>query len=446
MNTLGAAISTLLVAVVLFGSRRAAALALLAGILYLTQQQNVNVGGFNVYAFRLLEIAGFVRLVVKREALANGLNGIDKLVTAVYGYTVLVYLMRSDEGGAAYQIGTAVDAFLCYFCFRAVIAGIDDYTWLMKRLVLLLVPYAALVVRESLTLENPFALIGGVELARAGDVWVREGRLRATGSFGHPSLLGTFGAAFLPLYASVFVASDRRWLLGLGLGACLVIVWATNSGGPAACVLAAVAGGVLWPLRRHMGWFRIAVAVILLALVVIMKAPIWYVLARISSVTGGGGFHRAALLDAAFQNFDQWWLAGMPALATSRWLPYTNTNTGAVDMTNNFLQFGIAAGLGAVLLLIALICVAFRRLGLAMERVRAQASEGGSSTEYVLWGLGVMIGVHLFNWFSIAYWDQSNVVWFLHLALVSTLAGNLRDTEKELTDHPIYSHARQDQT
>ncbi len=434
MNALGAAITTILAVIVLFGSKRAAVLALLAGVLYLTQGQALDVAGFNLYAFRLLEIAALARLVARGERPANP-SPIDKLVVALYGYTVLVYLVRSDEGGHAYQIGTAVDAFLCYFSFRVLVSTLDDYKWLLRNLSLLLIPYIALIVYETTTSSNLFAALGGVELIRAGDAWVREGRLRATGSFGHPSLMGTFGGVFLPLYVSACISSERRLLMFAGAISCLAMVWASNSGAPAACVVAAAVGWMLWPLRHHMGLVRVAIVAGLLALVALMNAPIWYVLARLSSITGGGGHHRAALLDVAVRNLDQWWLGGMPVLATARWLPYTNTFTGAVDMTNNFLVFGITAGLGAVLLLVAVFVRAFSNIGTAMARTR-QISHG-SFGEYLLWGLGVTVGVHLFNWFSITYWDQSNVVWFFHLALVGSMTSYVlrNHAEESVADH-----------
>jgi hypothetical protein len=436
MNALGASITAVLAAVVLFGSKRAALLALVAGILYLTQQQALNVAGFNLYAFRLLEIVGLARLLFRGERPTGQLTAIDKLVVSLYGYTVLVYLVRSDEGGQAFQIGTAVDAFLCYFLFRTLISTVADYRWLMQSLSVLLIPYVPLVVSESITHQNPFAEIGGVELIRAGDLWIREGRLRATGTFGHPSLMGTFGGVFLPLYVSLFLSGERRLLIAAGVLSCMALVWASNSGAPATCVFVATVGWMLWPLRRHMNVVRISVAALLILLAAVMKAPIWYLLARVSDITGGGGFHRAVLMDVAFQNIDQWWLAGMPVLATSHWLPYTNTQTGAVDMTNHFLVFGIAAGAGAVLILVAMLSKAFGDIGRAMAHVRESSPQ--SPEERIFWGIGVMMSVHLFNWFSISYWDQSNVVWFFHLALVGSLTSQVLQAQTDSgTKEPV---------
>jgi hypothetical protein len=161
-----------------------------------------------------------------------------------------------------------------------------------------------------------------------------------------------------------------------------------------------------------------------------MKAPVWYVLAKISSLTGGDGWHRGALLDVAFKNLDRWWLAGMPLRETAGWLPYTNSTTGYVDMTNTFLQFGVNSGLGAVVLLIATLTVAFSRLGRAMRvlRFRPTAVRG---VEQFYWGLGVVLAIHTLNWFSITYWDQTYFVFFLQLAMLSSLSDAVLRYSKE---------------
>ena len=43
-------------------------------------------------------------------------------------------------------------------------------------------------------------------------------------------------------------------------------------------------------------------------------------------------------------------------------------------------------------------------------------------TEFLLWGLGVMLAVHIVNWFGIIYFDQMYVIWFMQLAAISTLS------------------------
>jgi len=172
-------------------------------------------------------------------------------------------------------------------------------------------------------------------------------------------------------------------------------------------------------------------SIVLLAIV--MKAPVWYLLARVSSVTGGGGWHRSYLIDVAIQHLDQWWLAGMPITETRTWFPYSLPTTGGADVTNNFISLGLAAGLAAIALFILLLQRTFSNLGHALQVVRSSSAEPGE-TEFLLWGMGVMLCVHIFNWFGITYFDQTYVIWFLQLAAVAGLWE--RVPEKVLTTCP----------
>lgn len=435
MTALGASTMLLLVATILLASRRWALLAMVAGILYLTQHEGFTVAGFNVYAYRFLEVAGLLRILVRREHLGTPRNRLDVLLVVLYAYTVTVFLIRSNEGGQAYQIGTAADAYLCYFTFRTLVADFEDCKWLLRGLAVLLLPYVPLLVDETLRFHNHFTAFGSVALSQGGDLWVRNGRLRALGSFGHPSLLGTFGGAHLPLYIALLFSRGNRGLALLGATLCLTIVWASNSGGPALCAAIAVLGWLLWPFRNHMSAVRISSVVALIGLSLVMNAPVWFIFARISTVTGGDGWHRSELVDTAVRHLGQWWLAGTPLVDTADWLPDVNPNTGGVDMTNNYLVFGIVAGLGAVILLIASLTRAFRSIGLALASVRAV--DVRDENERILWGLGVMLSVHLFNWFGITYWDQTNAMWFLHLALISSLTGAVTNDSKYAATTPF---------
>ena len=416
MNLLAATILISLLLVVVIAPRRWALMGIMAAVLYLTQGQHLTLLGFNLYAVRFIELAGFVRVMARREFSFSKMVGLDKVLLLLYIYTTAVFVIRSNEG-QAYQIGVAVDAFLCYFTFRGLVGGIEDFRWFLRAFLIILTPFVALVLVESLTKQNPFVALGGVtEYVR----FVRDGRYRCFGSFRHPSLLGTLGASFLPLYIGFAAMRAERKLAVIGIGLCLLIVWASNSGGPASSAAVAAVGWLFWRLRKRMRLVRwwLVLGVAMLALV--MKAPIWYLPARVSSMSGGDGWHRSHLMDMAFQDLGQWGLAGLPKIATGNWMPYT-LSTGEADMTNQYLSFGIAAGLGSMVLFIALLVVAFKNLGKALATVR---SDGGrpNETEFLLWGLGVMLFVHSVNFLGITYFDQTYAIWYLQLAAVAGLS------------------------
>ncbi len=64
---------------------------------------------------------------------------------------------------------------------------------------------------------------------------------------------------------------------------------------------------------------RWGIVVILLALHAVMKAPVWFLISRLSELTGGSGWYRSALIDAFIRHFDEWWLIGTGY--TAHWMP-----------------------------------------------------------------------------------------------------------------------------
>ena len=420
MNLLGVSILVVLLAVVLCASRRIALLAMLAGVLYLTQEQQVDVLGFNLYAYRFLNLAGFIRVLSRREFSFRGLTGIDRALLWLYGYATVVFLLRSVTG-QGYQVGLAVNAFLCYFTFRGLIADIDDCRWFLRAFLLLLAPFALLVMVESLTGHNLFTVLGGI----AGEAkWMRHGRPRCFGSFRQPDTLGMFAASFLPLYVGMICIARERWRAILGVVLCLAIVQASNSGGPVSAAAVGLVGWLFWRVRTTMRKVRWGLVLMLTAMALTMKAPIWYIFDRASSITGGDGWHRSYLIDVFYQHLGRWWLAGMPNTETSGWMPYDLATAGGADITNQYLCFGMAAGLGAIGLFILLLKRAYSALGLAMSLLRS-ASATTDEGEFLLWGLGAVLTVHIINWFGIAYFDQMYVIWFMQLAAVSSLSNQI---------------------
>ncbi len=416
MNSLSASILLSLIVVVLSTSRRWALLGMAAGVLYLTQAAAIDVLGFNMFAVRFLELAGFIRVMARREFSFSNLNELDRLFLFLYAYTTIVFLLRSNEG-QVYAIGVAVDAALCYFIFRGLVADIDDFRWFLGALIVLLIPYVYLLFIEMRTAQNPFSLLGGPVIVEQ----LRKGRVRCHGSFRNSDLLGTLGASFLPLYLALTMGrKDRKWGL-IGIALCLAIVFFSNSGGPIAAAAVAVAGWLLWPMRKKMRVFRRGLVSMLVALALVMKAPIWFLPGKISDFTGGDGYHRSKLIDMAIKTLREWWLWGMSIAQTADWFPYINKGTGAADITNQYVAFGLTGGLMAMVLFIWLLVKCYENLGKALNIVRAN-STAPAETEFLLWGLGVMLAVHIANWFGITYFDQTYVLWFMQLAAIVNIS------------------------
>jgi hypothetical protein len=417
MNPAGALILAMLMAVVLFAPRRVALLGMLAGAMYLPQAQQLDVFGFNLWGIRFLELAGFYRVMSRGEFSFRQLNRIDRAFFWLYGFTITVFVLRSTEG-VANQIGMAVDAFLCYVIFRGLVGGVDDFRQFLRTFVILLAPYVLLVVIESKTGHNPFEFLGGIT---GGANWARHGRPRCFGSFRQPDTLGMFGASFLPLFVGLACIPRERKRAFAGIVLCIILAWASNSGGAISGAAAGLVFWGLWRFRTEMRKVRWGIVALLVALALVMKSPIWYIFNRVSGITGGDGWTRSYLIEMAYRHLDLWWLAGMPITATKGWFPFTLATTGGADITDQYISFGLTAGFWAIVLFIVLLTRAFSYLGKSLAIVRSSSLEK-DGFEFLFWGMGVMLVVHIINWFGITYFDQMFMIWFMQIAAISSVS------------------------
>jgi hypothetical protein len=423
----------LLVALALGGSKRVAMAALLGGVFYLSQYQAVSLGGLNMFSHRFLEIAVFLRVVARRELSTLKLNPIDWAFVALYCYTTIIYLLRTTDD-AVFQVGVTIDALLAYFACRALIITPDDFRSFLRTSVILLVPFAVLVVKESLTTGQAIAFTGWQPQGIFAYTF-RNGRARCMGSFRHPSLLGTISVSFIPMYIGMaFRKVDRKWAV-LGIASCLAIIYAANSGGPISGTAFGCLAWCCWRFRTKMRRIRWGIVGFITLAALLMKAPVWYLLDRISAVSGGDGWHRSYLLDVTARNIGKWCLMGMSFSETSSWFAYSLGGNGQADITNQFVLFGLTAGVGALGLYILLFVRGFSALGKALQNLR-DAAQYDSEAETLLWGLGCMLAAHIINQLGITYFDQSHIFWFAQLACISALCDwhskPVAETEEQL--------------
>jgi hypothetical protein len=426
MPPLELALTILLCAVVLCAPRRVALLALFAAIFFLNQRGGIQVGGLRVHAGRFMELAGIIRILARREFLAAQFTQLDRVVVFAYAYTTLAFLVRTMAGyGSAStvtmatptsKIGDLVDIFLTYFTFRGLVKDLDDVRSLLKGCVWLMLPLCASLLVERITFRNPLAVLGGIPT-----VWIDDvdgGRIRVYGASSHPSLLGTVGAWFAILYVPLVLSKATRGLGILGFCLGITIVLLANSGGPLTCLMLGMLGWGCWRVRDRMQLVRRGIVTFLVLLAIYMKDPIWYLPSKMSIVFGGSGWHRSYLMDQAIRHANEWWLAGMPLDLTAVWFPYLVK--GAADITNLYVAFGVDGGLVALLLLILLIVVAFRTVGQSM-RAETSGEVGADENRLLIWGLGCGVLVHVVNYLSITYFDQTNALWLFQVAAVAAL-------------------------
>lgn len=440
MNPIGAILTLVSIGLVLLGSRRFALWGLLIVVLFATQGQHVLWFGFNVFALRLVEVSALVRVIVRGELRETRFNAMDKVFLLFQVARVTMYYLQGSEG-LSYQMGVLVDGCCCYYPCRALLRDAEGFRQLVRDLPFLLGPYVVCILYEMAAGQSVFVSMGGLP----EEAWTRSGRYRCTGSFRHPVLSGSVGVTFLPIFLGLAFSPETRKRALVGIVLCLGIIVSANSGGVQMTAMAAAGAWFCWQWRTRMRAIRWGLVISLVTLHMIMKAPVWYLMARVSDVVGGDGWHRANLLDKFIGSFSEWWLVGMPITKTQDWAA-TNMAWGGIDVTNGFANIGLNGGLLPLVLFIVVLVRGYQAVGASLRAVRA-GEQDSTRLEPFIWGLGVALTAHLVNLMGIAYWDQFNAIWCLHLAAISGLyvtaaeAPAVIEPEPEVSDEEAWTRS-----
>lgn len=412
MTALGVVFLLVAVALILVTPRRLAVLPLIAGACYMTLGQGVELGSLNFPVIRLLILAGFGRIVLRGERLPGGFNRLDKAIVWFVVGALVTALFHADP--KAHLIGSAGLAFNvsgAYFLIRFWCATRDDVTAICRMVALVLLPLAAEMCVEIATGRNLFSVLGGVPELSA----VREGRIRAQGPFAHAILAGTVGAVSLPLFAALW--RRHRAAAITGIVAALTMVVTSASSGPIGSTAAGLVGLAMWRFRERMQYVRRGIVAAYLFLEVAMKAPPYFLLARLDIVGGSTGWHRAELIRSAIEHIGEWWLWGTDY--TRHWMETgVSWSLDHADITNHYLQMGVFGGLPLMALFIWSLVVAFSFIGTA---VHTADKAGNNRDAYAAWAIGAALFAHVVTCISVAYFDQSIVILCLNLSLAGAL-------------------------
>lgn len=427
MNTFAVIFFLLNAAALLVVPRRWAAFPLLIGACYMTLGQGIQLGPFHFPVIRLIMLVGFVRVLVKGEKLPGGFNSLDKLMIAWGSAALLSSFFHGNPSEAlVFRLGLTFNCLGVYFLFRVFCQELEDVRLLVAGIGIVLLPVALEMIQEKLTGFNRFSVLGGVPV----EVMVREGRLRAQGPFSHPILAGTVGAVCLPLMAGIW--KHNRIASIVGATSCMAMVYCSSSSGPLMSVLVAICGVLFWKWRHLTSAIRVLAFVAYVGLELTMKAPAYYLIARVDLAGGSTGYHRAALIEAAIKHFKEWGLAGTDY--TRHWMPYGVTwSEDHCDITNQFILYGVIGGFLLMVLFIALLVVAFRYVGQALAVAEAEGRG------FFVWVFGVGLFAQTATCISVAYFDQSFLFLYLNLSIIAALKSvavsrsDLKETDLETT-------------
>jgi len=408
--------------------RRSAIWPLLASICYMPLGQQVVVLGLHFEIVRILILAGVVRVVWRHEAEWPAGTRLDKLFVWWAVLSVILGSLSTPSWSLLVnRLGAFYNAMGIYFLACCWVRDTRTFIGMLKALAVLAVPIAVSMVVEKTTAHNIFSVFGGVP-----EITVqREGHLRCQAAFRHAILAGTFGASLLPLFVGLWFQPGAKKFATIGAVSACTISLASYSSGP---LMALLMGGLalgFWRMRDRMYLVRRGIVILILGLACVMKAPVWYLFARLSDVTGGTGWHRAWLIDTTIQHFSDWWLFG--TTYTASWGgPGTilDDDPNNIDITNQFVLEGVRGGIVKLVLFVAIIVECFRAVGRKTRAEAAKSFAGG----ILFWGIGVSLFTHCLSFLSVTYFDQMGVLWCLLLAVIARVACEGRETEACLVE------------
>lgn len=427
-------ISTIILAVLQFSlPKKIAYLPMLIAVFHLGNFELTA----DLTAIRILILLGLVRAIPAKLFRYRLSDPFDLTITFICCWMIMSSFFHEDPltNPFIYRLGQSFNILGSYLYARAYLPDFsrETVTRFCLWLSIVIIPFAALLATEKATARNSYSAMG----ARKAFSNIREDKVRAQGTFGHAILAGTAGATCLPLAFYLFRRKKKRLLGILAIGSCIAIVISSASSGPLASLVAAVLGLYMWRWKASIGvLIKLGItAVIFLHL--IMTRNVWHLMSMMDLVGGSTGWHRARLIDKALENFGDWWLFGTDY--TRHWMPTgVSWNPNHTDITNNYLILGVVAGAPAVIALIVLIIRGLRSGLLAVKNW----SVDHLHDPFAAWCLLVSLTVHAISFISIAYFDQSFVLFYTVLALLNNAKDAIMNgDESELVETEGEKHA-----
>lgn len=369
--------------------------------------QQLYLGGVHFLSLRIVIIAGCVRLIRVRASgkslLGPGLSPIDRVFFLWAFFRGVTFMLLYKERGAVInQIAFWLDTYGGYIFFRYCIRDKEDFVRIFKLMAWIAAIIAPCMLVEYFTRVDLFSYISTSPIVP----WIRDNRFRAQGPFTENSIMaGVFGAVLLPLFFWLWTSRRARATGMVGLIASTIIVATSVASTAAMAYLGAIFGICLWPLRNQMRKIRWGLLLAVVGLQLVMKAPVWFLISKITFV-GGHGWDRANMINLTVIHFSDWWLLGTKDNAS--W------GFSAWDTCNQFVFEALSGGLISLGLFITLIKRGFSLLGRARKR-----AEGKHESEWLFWCLGAALFTHVMAFTGVDYMDMTQDWWFVSLAIIS---------------------------
>ncbi len=387
--------------------RNKAAYPIVFAACFLPQAQRLVIAGADFSMLRLLILAGMMRVFARDELKTFKWIKLDTLVTAWCVISALAFIVLwGNFGKLVFRVGQLYDILGLYLYFRVVIRKWGDVEGVVRFTITLTPVLLVLFLVEKQTGKNPFHFLGAQEWAT-----IREGRVRCQGAFPHAILAGTYFAAVLPMALVLWFRPRGKFFAVKSFFMVMGLAYFCASSTPLVGVAAGFLGLAGWTMRYRMSPIRMGTVATLFVLHLIMKAPVWHLISRISFSQGSTSHHRFLLIDNAIRHFGEWMILGVKD--TAHW------GHAMGDLTNQFVREGARGGFLSLIFFCWALVEGFSLCGKLWRRVKRSKPK-----RYMAWGLGTALFAHclMFLSISITHSQQNMSLFFFILASLGSLS------------------------
>jgi len=394
LSGLGLALLALGAVLILVLPRKYTVVPLLVVGLLLPGGEVLVIGAFHFQILRILLIFAWVRVLFGHRSsdAPFRMNPIDKsfLYYALSAAVIYCLLWRQSEA-LVNRFGFLYSALGVYFFCRWAMEDQRDVVRMIKTFAFVCLLFAVAMAIEQHTGHNLFSTFGGVPEMTG----VREGKLRSQASFENSISAGIFGATLLPAFIALWWQKGSAKLFAIvGIVSSTVMTLTSSSATPISAYGAGIVGLCFWPMRDQMKWVRRGLVAMMMGLHLVMKAPVWGLIGRVTIVGGNSGYHREVLVDGFIRHFFDWCLIGVRSSAG--WGFFT------FDQANEYVYVGANGGLLTFVFFIAILTYCLKGLGYARR-----ALEGNALDQKFMWGLGSALFAHMVGFMGLSYFDQT---------------------------------------
>ncbi len=390
----------------------------------------VVLGGLHFTALRALIVAGLVRRALfPRSASGSpsegkypwGFKSLDLFVFLWSVSAVIAFSLEFMEKQAFINAaGTLLDTLGGYLVVRFFVPDLETIKRTIKVLAAICVINGLSMINEQYIGHfNAFSLLGGILRA----VTVRDGHIRAAGVMGC-LYAGAFAGVLIPLFVWLWIEGKSRMAAYAGLAGATVMMITSYSSTSYLAYGGALMGLAFWPLRKRMRLIRTGLVFMLVGLHMVMKAPVWALIARVDLTGSSSGDQRYMLVDMTIRHFSAWWLIGTKEYLSWGW--------GSWDLCNQFVAVALTGGLFALISYIAIFKVSFGSVGTARKLV-----EGNREQEWLFWCLGSSLFATVVAHFGINSVAQLFMGFFALVVCVSVASSGAKHTAVETSEAPV---------